>query len=315
MVHKKEIMDTVIIDKLFEDYLEISKNSVYYLSKSDKENLLSFIEGYCKGRKDKKLINYLGLYLYHHHQIDMTYNDWKEQIDHYSYIKGLDWFDGFYTLLDEVLENKGELASHTKIPTYEPESHIPVGEQKEVVYLANNSTLKVGDFIQLGDKIGEDYKQTKFYDASLRNPSWDLFYPSEKDFKHIYFYLPEENEMGVSIFGRVRGLLSNSIAQIEEIRVNNDKIIAYTDSFKIDAKEAFQQGEFKTLNNQNNDIILTDLSDLKEKFLGYTMGFLLSLTEEINKWCFYSLHELKKDWHIYRFSMGRQWDRQKLQTR
>jgi len=302
-------MNTNIISKLFEDYLDIQRHWMHYLVKQDKENLLSFLKGYSIGRGNDFLTDYLSLYLYYNYHIDMNYNNWQEQIDHYAYIKKNNWFDSFYLLLNEILENKQNLGVPKTKSTYKPEPHTLAEKQQDVVNLPNGLVLKVGDFIQLNDKIGEGYKQTKFYDASLRNPSWDLFYPSEKDFKHIYFYLPEENEMGVSIFGRVRRIFSNSIAKIKSIRINNHEIIAYTDGFKIDVVKAIEQEEFKILNAWTDNITLVDLSSLKEQFFNYTMGLTLSLTEEINKWCFYNLHDLNKEWHKYRFSMGRQWDK------
>lgn len=293
-------------EKLFEDYLFILNYSYDYLAQQDKDSLVSFLNGYFKAKDNKGLTDYLKLYLCHNYQIDMNHNTWEQQVDHYAYIKKSDWFDGFYILLEEILENKQELKPPTGESLPEPTPHKPTGNPAELVHLSDGYTLKLGDFIQLNDLIGNDYKQTKFYDASLRNPSWNLFYPSDKDFKHIYFYLPEDNEMDVSIFGRVRRLFSHTIDKIKSIRIHDNKIIAYTDNFKIDVDEALKQKEFIILNHQNANIKPTNLSSLKERFLHYTMG-LMTLDELFDNCTFLSLSIRDKSWRRYERSMSRRW--------
>lgn len=279
----------------------------YWLTRPDKENLISFLRGYLFAKtEDDHFIDYISLYLNQYHQINIEFNTWIEQIDHYAYNLDLNWFDAFFNLLGEILEHQYELTPNKKGITYDPILQELSEQLIEIVELNNGLVLKLGDFIQLGDKIGMDYKQTKFYDAALRNPSWDLFYPSDKDFKHIDFYLPEENEIEVSVFGKVRRIFSHSISQIKYMGVQNNKIMVYTDNFIIDANEAIQKGEFQVLNVQQ--INPTDLSGLTEHLLNYRMGLMMS-EELLSGWTFLDLSIQGKDWRRYFRSINGDWNK------
>ncbi|WP_299462058.1 hypothetical protein [uncultured Microscilla sp.] len=286
----------------------------YQLPQRNKNNYTSFIKGYLSGKDDKGFEERVSLYLNKVHQINIEYNTWIEQLDHYSYKqnKSMSLVEGLGTLLQEMEDYSGKLDEEKALFDEEEicwDGELK-GEMKEQIQLQDNTLITVGDYIQFTDKIGDSYKQTKFYDSSLRAPCWDLFYPSERDFNHVYFYFDvgEKDERFVT-FSRVRCLFSNSIIQIKSISSHKGKVILYSDLFAIELEKAFQEREIKLLSEGNGEIELTDFSSLSEQFDNYIQGIseYPSLRETINRWCVYFLRYLDKPWYKYHQSINGSW--------
>ena len=282
------------------------RTAFYNIEEQDINNLLSFIKGYLLAQNDENVLEYISLYLNQKYHIDIEFNSWQEQIDHYAFNYNLNWFDGFFHLMASMDTNALVITPEANSIEDELKNEEFKGKSKTDIQLRNGLILQVGDFIQLGDKILEDYKRTKFYDASIRNPSWDLFYPSHKDFEHVKFYYEKEQ---VIIFGGVRRVFSNCITSIKHIFVKDQKAILYTDLFRIEIESALTQEECKILNNANEKIILTDLSSLIEKINYYLMGISekSTLTELISYWCFHNLSSLSKSWCNFTRNMNGIW--------
>ncbi|EAY25059.1 hypothetical protein [Microscilla marina] len=285
----------------------------YQLPQRDKNNYASFIKGYLSGKNDKGFEEQVSLYLNKVHQINIEYSTWIEQLDHYSYKqnRSMNLVESLSTLLEEMEGYSGKLDEEKALFDEEEvcwDGELK-GEMKEQIQL-QNTLITVGDYIQFADKIGGSYKQTKFYDSSLRVPCWDLFYPSERDFNHVYFYFDvgEKDESFVT-FSRVRCLFSNSIIQIKSISSHKGKVILYSDLFTVELEKAFQEREIKLLSEENGEIEPTDFSSLSEQFDNYIQGISesSSLTETINKWCVYFLHYLGKPWHKFNQNMNGGW--------
>lgn len=286
----------------------------YSLPQRDKNNYVSFIVGFLAGKNDDGFTRHISQYLHQVHQINIEYNTWLEQLDHYTYKqnKNMSLVSGLRALLEEIEEYPGKLIENEVIINEEEIDWDgePKGEVKEQVQLQNGITIAVGDYFQLTDKIGSDYKRTRFYDASLRAPDWDLFYSSERDFEHIFFYFEVgEQDDNFITFGRLRRLFSDCTIQIESISIKDNKVIVYSDLFAIFIEDAIANNELKILDK--NSIKITDFSNLIEKLLTYLQGISehLTLTEVINKWCFYDLNNLNKPWHNYNQSINGSWYR------
>jgi len=281
----------------------------------DNENLISSVEGYLLGEEEHDdFVNYISLYLNKFYQIDVNFNSWRDQIDHYAHLHGLDWLGGFFCLLHEILQHRWDINDIKK--RKEGREYFSKGIKinatgenfLQKIKLTNEEYINVGDYIHLRDKIGEDYKKIKFYDPSLRNPSWDLFYPSTDDFQHIKLYLEEENNAEIHIFGKARRLFSKSNIKVERISLEEEQIIAYSDIFRIEIEEAVKEEEIQIITNNTIQLELTDFSDLLEQMNYYNMGIYdYSLMEVINRWCFYKLGYLNKDWHKFDRSINGRW--------
>ena len=83
---------------MIKDEIQTLRQSIFILSKRDEFNLLSYWSGYFQGNREKrqKITNLIGNYLKKRYGINSELTDWIEQIEHYSYLKGAEWFDGFY---------------------------------------------------------------------------------------------------------------------------------------------------------------------------------------------------------------------------
>ncbi|MDJ1470989.1 hypothetical protein QNI19_05850 [Cytophagaceae bacterium DM2B3-1] len=264
--------------------------------------LMAFISGYLYAQKENTLERCIRLYLSNKYQIDGKWNSWKEQIDHYAFLNNEKWDEGFFRLIHEI---------HNDELVFEEESGIAekdeiVWEQEievlDRIHLQDGTSLEVGDVIQLADKIDEDYRQTKFYDVSLRNPNWELFYPSEKDFDHVYFYISRKEGVKPFTVGRVRRLFSNTLAKIELIGIQKGQLVVYTDLFKIEIEKALQIQEVKLIKkNVPEDSFIN--------FISFDLVCFSCFTYEdlINQWSFFELHCLKKEWERYNRNVNGFW--------
>jgi len=282
------------------------RTAIYYLEQQNSQNLISFLNGYFLAKENKDLFLFIKSFL-HKKNIDTTYNTWIEQIDYYSADKELNWFNGFFKLINEILnfggiiEEINELGEHNSIVANTIKKY-----EKEVEI--SDLKIKKGDIIQLTDRIGDDYKNTKFYNSAIRTPSWDLFYPSKNDFRYIDYSLIVSGE-SIS-FGNVRRLFSNSIAKIKEIYLEDDTIFLFTDFFKINVKEAYLNQEFRVIPKKEvTQKTIHNYESLAEKITNYCNGITeySTITEIINNWCFTSFEEFKKEWHNNNRDINGKW--------
>ncbi len=301
----------------------------YYIGKNyvneEKDSLLtSFFKGYLTS--DEKLEKYIQQYLWRYYDINPHKNSCFEQIDHYAFEKGLDWDKGFMKLMQDIVDKSPEkedfwgmgknkkVLQFKKKPAYvydETEYLIPevIENTYSSIKLKNGFIVNIGDIIELSDKIGEDYKKTKFYDIDIRNPSWELFYPSEKDFKHIFFYYGGDKIIPPFNFGRVWRLFSNSKSLIKYISIQNETIFLYTDFFKIDIEKAIEEREIKFLQNSDASLVLSNFSlfiyGIKECGENFrTPKKMSDMLKLLDYWCFFLFSVFKKNWQNAGVSMG-----------
>lgn len=295
----------------------------YYIDENRDTLLASFLKGCIFS--DKELATYTSQYLWQYFGIDHVKNTWLQQVDHYAFEQGLNWERGFIHLIASIIENahisydiSGEIISRTPELENKP-LYIYKGVEEPVtedidnscksIQLKNGSTLNVGDVIQLSDKIGEDYKKTKFYDKSLRNPSWELFYPSEKDFEYTSFYYEGNENTKPFNFGSVRRLFSNSTSIIKYISIQYEVIFVYTNLFKVEIEKALEMQEVKILDKNKELVNITDFSNFITEIRNnqYKHSSMLKMLELIDHWCFDSFSSLKKEWQKNHVSISYLW--------
>lgn len=291
---------------LFKKDFEKLRSISYDFIKKDESHLISFMKGYLLSKNDKEFINYISMYLHQEYQINIDYTTWIEQVDHYAFSLGKSWYDAFFDLMFELQERQPVLVQENK---YEKNESSPKESKRNLhkqTTLQNGITLKVGDYIKLSDKIGEDYKQTKFYNASLRNPSWDLFYPSEKDFKYLHFYFGEDEASTVTILSPVRRIFSDSIVCVESISSEQKRMFAYSNLFRIDIEEAIINEEIEVIGKSNKEINSLELAFFAEKIGYHLMGIseYTTFDELLSRWCIYNFHYLQKKWYNYNRSIN-----------
>ncbi|OJJ20564.1 hypothetical protein BKI52_19110 [marine bacterium AO1-C] len=292
----------------FKKYIEKLQWADYRLPKRDKDNYTSFIEGFLIGKNDEPLAKLISLYLNKVHQINIEYNTWIEQLDHYAYKQNpsMSLVDALVCVLQELENYQGDLLDEIdhsigELINWEEGK----GKEQDKVNLKNGTIVKVGDFICLADKIGDDYKYTRFHDASLRNPSWDLLYPSGKDFEEVYFYVDGEDSMTITNFGRVRRIFSSLVSKIEVITTNGDLTI-YTDVFKINVEQALEKQEIEIISDHGQKIEATSLSDLREDFQYFALG-LITPAELFRRDSFSRLPLRNKSWYKYHQGINGDW--------
>jgi len=245
-------------------------------SKSDKDNVVSFIKGFIRGSQANiELLILIGIYLKEQYGINNDFNNWIAQIDHYAYLNDKDWFMGINKLLRELYEYEGDLLLPEKKEV--SDEFVEFEHSTEFVDYLNldhEIKIKIGDVLKIGNKEGEVYKQTKYYDNSIRNPDWSLFYSSKNDFNRIQFY-NECEKMYPATFGKVWRIFSDFTTKIKKIIKKDDRWFAYTDLFEIDIKNALTRNEVELVNNQfiNKKNIAFE-KDLKEQIDNYRIGLL-----------------------------------------
>lgn len=293
----------------------------YYLDDNDTP-LTSFFKGCIVS--DKDLAMYISQYLWQYFGIDPFKNTLIQQVDHYAFEHGLDWDRGFINLMVNIIENpdvsrEKDIFQNTieKVPVleykplymYEGDEE-PVAENIEAscesIQLKNGTGIRVGDSIKLCDKIGEDYKKTKFYDKSLRNPSWDLFYPSEKDFEYVFFYYEGDKNTKAFNFGRVRRLFSDSTSIIKYISIQNEVTFVYTDLFKVEIEKALEIQEVEILDKTKCLMATTDFSGFIAEVRKYYFS-MPRLLKAIDEWCFSYFSSFKKEWEKNGVSISTHW--------
>ena len=294
--------------ELFEKEYESLRFADYEIDEKNDTNLMSFIAGYLYAKESDELKDCIRLYLQQYHYINNQYNTWREQIDHYAYNHNLIWDNGFFRLIHEMIEKDLILEPEEQIKAIKVNWESANNYFRETAQLNNGLSIQVGDIIQLEDKIGEDYKQTKFYDSSIRNPSWHLFYPSEKDFKYVHFYFKESSQNKAFTFQRVRRLFSGTTAEVISITIQNEILIVYTKTFKIEIESALNENEVRIIKNEEEKPILTNLSILVESMKEYALGESHApMNEIIDHFSFFNLASLNKHWHRFDKDINGRW--------
>lgn len=149
------------------------------LELQNESNLLSFLRGYFAAKsKDSKFVDYLSIYLWREFEINGQFNSWEEQIDHYAFVYGYSWYNAFFRIVHDIWTKKNIYEIRIE-ETDRNSENINVHEKLLDIINTDKYNIRVGDFLCLRDKIHDDYKKTKFYNAKLQVPSWDLFYPSK----------------------------------------------------------------------------------------------------------------------------------------
>jgi len=292
----------------------------YGIIKRDESHLKTFLNGLQHNNNFIEVQKKIGTYLKEEHGIEFRASLFEESIDAYAEIKGLNWFDAFFNLLQEIRKSKKQLYV-LKTKEQNPFIEIALGAKLSEV-IVRNQTIKVGSIVRLADKIGEDYKMMKHYNVHLKNPSWDLFFPSDKDFKHVLFYhgpmfpgqkgIHPDFKLHVT-YGKARRIYSGSTFKVLEIRPANDTVYVITTSFIIDIKQALLDKDVEILNDNSKLTKLTTFESLNERIELQRMGLLDNNpnTTLINSWSLYDLMSLDKSWQRYYRSLNRQWHRLK----
>jgi hypothetical protein len=106
--------------------------------------------------------------------------------------------------------------------------------------------------------------------------------------------------------------LSNSIAQVKIITLENNEEIIYTDFFRINAKKAFEHQEIVWYDETSIKTNFSNLKFLLEDIINHQQGFVTgSFDEMISYWCFTHMRYLKKEWHLFDVNMNGKWYRNK----
>jgi len=155
--------------------------------------------------------------------------------------------------------------------------------------LNNPIKLKIGDLIELGDLVGEKYKQTKAYNLNIEKPI-EIFKYDENEFKFVEL-LPSKgtntDELPKQLI--VHKLLSKFHDTIKFLELSNNKLIATTNFFKIEINKAIESNEIKIIKNriegikQEQEIEL--IKEIQERYELYSLGMIT--IEELN----YSLED------------------------
>lgn len=289
--------------------------SAFILAERNESNLLSYWSGYFENRYDEKneLINLIGTYLKQEYNIEEKLTTWVEQIDQYAFLKKIEWFESFYTLLAEMQDNNIDEIDVVKEGYY---NLIKVKNKGKVINeIVSKEGIKVrsGDVLRFSDKIGTDYKKTKHFDATIKKPSWDLFYPSKKDFKFIRFmHKGEKPKMDKVTYGNVWRVFSNFPTTVQSIEVRNGRHYINTEIFEIEFQNALNAEEFSVALEdsipKNFSYVIEDLNSMIENYrLGLTTHNEFRLGQFISN----NLRRFNFDWQNYEryfaSNSGRPW--------
>ncbi len=267
---------TKIIDRR---NFEIILNALNYwdnLLDVNRETLLAYLKGselllpYASKNvtieDETYIIGMICNYIWNNYRI--KHYNFERTINNLAIFKNQDWVETFIQVLKEfqkqinwekgfALLNRNSIFTNLNIEELKVldwESEINIGE--------NDLKLSIGDNIQLGDKMKDDYKNTLYYDFNLECPKWDLFIPSDKSFKNVYF------SHGNHTLGNVTGAYSLMKSKVLKLFRYNDKDYALTHHFLIDIENAIGNSELileenlRTNGNQNwQDINMEEFHD------------------------------------------------------
>ncbi len=270
----------------------------------NRSSLVSFIEGYLIAKNDDRLEKNISDLISHIDNIDCLFNTLIEQIDHYAFNNNKDIYDGFTDLIYKLYNYKDEIPSVKDYPfktKWLSPSGIKLGES-----INKNGSIKVGDCIQLGDKILDDYKKTKFYDSDIRNPSWDLFYSSTFDFKYVSFYHLDVENNSYQMVDHAWRILSNSVLKIKFLSYEKNELVAYTEIFRIEIAKALESNEITLVTSKKKPLNEEQIAiSLKNSLLANRNGIIdIPIEKIISDWCYSHIGMFNLTWCNYNRSMN-----------
>lgn len=285
------------------------------LSERNIANLSSFLRGFEMGKGDDDFFfKYIKKYLRYQYGIDDKFNGWREQVDHYSSMNDVSWYNGFLLLLDEIWDNKlelsvDELPVDLDFPMDLNEPIFSIDNFYDSLILENGLEIKLGDQITLENKVSEEeYKKNKFYDAALREPNWRLFYPSDCDFRFVDFYTKRESDNEYVLCEKVRRIFGQSIVRIDKLGVCDGRLVVLAGPFKIDLESAFSAGEIDHLHAGTTESMETHLSSLVEDLKKYWSDkFFFPQRDSVADWCFHHFSNFNKEWQYFEKGRGGNW--------
>ncbi len=189
---------------------------------------------------------------------------WPAQIDTYAYRNDCNWDEALDTLFHNFFDkwSKQKADFQTTIELQDDESlkfrpttkKINLRNQSLSEISINDHRIRTGSVLKLGDLIGEDFKRTVHYDITVRDPSWDLYEASEKDFRHVRLCSTKSEdakakELEIYVLDRARRICSGISSKVRLITETDGNIIVYTDCFEIDIKRALAESEIMILQN------------------------------------------------------------------
>ncbi|MEO0779311.1 MAG: hypothetical protein AAFW73_22900 [Bacteroidota bacterium] len=219
------------------------------LVRYEEEHLFYFLDGLSSAfeqRRDDPRY-YLARYLDRVHHIDFRTQSWIDQMDHYAHLRGESLVGAFLDLVEEVLDREISLDELTAVPMVAEDFRDLTAEAPslETVQLSSGREVRIGDRFRLSDRVGEDYRRNKYYDLHIKDPSWELFHASERDFRHLAFYCSGRADLDLPpfTFGRVWRIFSHFKTVVRAIRRVAGKVYLATDLFWIDIEAALAAGE------------------------------------------------------------------------
>ncbi|WP_237275898.1 hypothetical protein [Tenacibaculum ovolyticum] len=289
----------------FKKDIDFFWSSTYSLDKSDYLKNNYFIKGFLSGKNDEDFINIISSYLFTMYSIDNKYFTFIEMIEYYSSVNNVNIIDGFYRILNEIHEaNFDSLDKIEEVKNEQTDSIIQentlLGEE------ISHCIIKKGDVISISDRMGDSYKNTKFFDSSLKTPTWEMFYPQKgKDFKHIYFFIEKNKE--VVFFGPLWRLFGNVTVRVEKVVIEEEEIIVYTNFFRIELEKALAEKEIEIEDDKKtNESNLTELLELVKLFNNGISEY-NNLNELISNWCFNNVNKLFQKGHNYDRNLNGFW--------
>ncbi|MCH2035215.1 MAG: hypothetical protein MK202_17035 [Tenacibaculum sp.] len=289
------------------DEIENFWNSTYFLNKSDDECNKYFVKGFISGKNDKDFIDLIRDFLNIIHSIDNRYFTLIEMIEYYSSSREMNLINGFYDILNEIKRSNFNLLKGSNVYRKKEEDVTDFFYRKLGKEIVHNY-VKKGDVISIKNKIKDGYRDTKFFDSSLKNPSWDILYPDKhNDFQHINFYY-KENEQ-ITYWGPLWRIFGNFKPRVEKVVVENSNIVVYTAFFRIEYEGAIENGEIELSNESiSYEPCIEDLIE-NVKYFSSGISEYTNLNFLVGDWCFNNFQKLNFPWQNYYRRINGFWDR------
>ena len=291
--------------------------STYYfhVRRRDPANLISFVRGYYQGDREPTLLRLIQMYLRREYGIEDVINSWIDQIEHLAFERDLDWLSTFEGLLAELKERDvDELPVEDWGPEFTEISDL--GLPLPTYTDDQGQSLRRGTIVRLGDRVGEKYRRTKFYDPQLRNPSWSLFYPAVEGFPFTqFFHQQATDDLGPVRLGACFPIFSGLCLPIEDIRERDGSVYVYTPLFEIAWEAACGVGEVELeVGARYEEADRHWVADLRAQLGVFRQG-LYTLAEAgghplrlLTRQCFkYLNHHPRFEWQRARRSLKGEW--------
>lgn len=247
----------------------------------NRETITAYFEGFDDAKSPKPTedngynfyyqtcLNLFSTYIYRKYGI--RHISWQRQVDTFAYRNTMNWEDAFYNLFYEFTQN---FPKDTIDNYYNPKLIYSSPEEKrqskyEVISPDFNSLnsltidgikIEVGTILKLVDKIGEDYKKTIHHDIDIKEPSWELYEPSNKDYNFVRFCHIKEfyknrfdfETLESVVLNRVRRICSGFTSEVKLINKKNSKYFVYTKDFEIEIQLALDGQEVEVVTERGN---------------------------------------------------------------